>query len=549
MEMLKLPVGTGNFTEIRESGNYYVDKTHVIGQIVRDNGKIILFTRPRRFGKTTLQTMLEAFFDIRKSNTSLFTGLSIMNDKETVESWMNCYPVIFLSFKDVDGLNYENALSILKGIVQDLFSEYRFLLEDDIVEADASFLSRMLSGEITDLDIRRSLSVIVRLISAHYHKGVIIIVDEYDVPLAKAEANGYYSQMIDVMHSMLSILKDNPNVKKAILTGCLRISKESLFTGLNNMTVYSLTGAKYSDAFGFTENEVSRLLAYYNVSNKASDIKRWYDGYNIAGESIYAPWDMLSYINDLMSDKNALPDNYWANTSGNTIIRKFINHADINIYDDYSTLINGGYIAKIISEDLTYKDMYSNDNNIWSLMLSTGYLTLADKYRPNEEICLKLPNEEIRQLFIRAVNSWFQERMRSENLSELFNAIWNGDTKKIGSILSDYLERAISYYDYSESFYHAFVTGLFSATKYRGVSNRERGNGRSGLLIIDINNKRVAVFEFKIAKTENSIEKKLHEGILQIEDKKYASDFSRYRIFKYCVTFYKKGAYCISTSD
>lgn len=252
MEMLKLPVGTGNFTEIRESGNYYVDKTHVIGQIVRDNGKIILFTRPRRFGKTTLQTMLEAFFDIRKSNTSLFTGLSIMNDKETVESWMNCYPVIFLSFKDVDGLNYESALSILKGIVQDLFSEYRFLLEDDIVEADASFLSRMLSGEITDLDIRRSLSVIVRLISAHYHKGVIIIVDEYDVPLAKAEANDYYSQMIDVMRSMLSILKDNPNVKKAILTGCLRISKESLFTGLNNMTVYSLTGAKYADAFGFT---------------------------------------------------------------------------------------------------------------------------------------------------------------------------------------------------------------------------------------------------------------------------------------------------------
>ena len=507
MEMLKLPVGTGNFTEIRESGNYYVDKTHVIGQIVRDNGKIILFTRPRRFGKTTLQTMLEAFFDIRKSNTSLFTGLSIMNDKETVESWMNCYPVIFLSFKDVDGLNYESALSILKGIVQDLFSEYRFLLEDDIVEADASFLSRMLSGEITDLDIRRSLSVIVRLISAHYHKGVIIV-DEYDVPLAKAEANDYYSQMIDVMHSMLSILKDNPNVKKAILTGCLRISKESLFTGLNNMTVYSLTGAKYSDAFGFTENEVSRLLAYYNVSHKASDIKRWYDGYNIAGESIYAPWDVLSYINDLMSDKNALPDNYWANTSGNTIIRKFINHADINIYDDYSTLINGGYIAKIISEDLTYKDMYSNDNNIWSLMLSTGYLTLADKYRPNEEICLKLPNEEIRQLFIRAVNSWFQERMRSENLSELFNAIWNGDTQKIGSILSDYLERAISYYDYSESFYHAFVTGLFSATKYRVVSNRESGNGRSDLLIIDINNKRAAVFEFKIAKTENSIEKK-----------------------------------------
>lgn len=508
MEMLKLPVGTGNFTEIRESGNYYVDKTHVIGQIVRDNGKIILFTRPRRFGKTTLQTMLEAFFDIRKSNTSLFTGLSIMNDKETVESWMNCYPVIFLSFKDVDGLNYESALSILKGIVQDLFSEYRFLLEDDIVEADASFLSRMLSGEITDLDIRRSLSVIVRLISAHYHKGVIIIVDEYDVPLAKAEANDYYSQMIDVMHSMLSILKDNPNVKKAILTGCLRISKESLFTGLNNMTVYSLTGAKYSDAFGFTENEVSRLLAYYNVSHKASDIKRWYDGYNIAGESIYAPWDVLSYINDLMSDKNALPDNYWANTSGNTIIRKFINHADINIYDDYSTLINGGYIAKIISEDLTYKDMYSNDNNIWSLMLSTGYLTLADKYRPNEEICLKLTNEEIRQLFIRSVNSWFQERMRSENLSELFNAIWNGDTQKIGSILSDYLERAISYYDYSESFYHAFVTGLFSATKYRVVSNRESGNGRSDLLIIDINNKRAAVFEFKIAKTENSIEKK-----------------------------------------
>ena len=258
---------------------------------------------------------------------------------------------------------------------------------------------------------------------------------------------------------------------------------------------------------------------------------------------------MLSYINDLMSDKNALPDNYWANTSGNDIVRKFINHADLNIYDDYGTLINGGYIAKIISEDLTYKDMYSDDNNIWSLMLSTGYLTLADKYRPNKKIYLKLPNEEIRQLFIRAVNSWFQERMRSENLSELFNAIWNGDAQKIGNILSDYLERAISYYDYSESFYHAFVTGLFSATKYRVVSYRESGNGRSDLLIIDINNKRIAAFEFKIAKTENSIEKKLHEGILQIEDKKYASDFIRYKIFKYCVTFYKKSAYCIRTSD
>ncbi len=542
MDRLMLPIGQTDFRTIRTSGSYYIDKTGYISQIIRDGAASILFTRPRRFGKTTFQSMLRAFFDIREDSRDIFSGLAVMNDKEAAESWMNRYPVIYFTFKDIDGLNFGNAVYILNIALSELYQGYGFIKTDNGKEAET--FSRICNGNISIDDARNSLRLLAKLLYEHYGKKAVIIIDEYDVPLDKAEKNGYYREMLDVIRAMLlSVLKDCPYTEKGILTGCLRISRESLFTGLNNLAVYSVTGDEYQSAFGFTDEEVMRILHDAGLEDKADIIRKWYDGYSIGGISIYTPWDVISYVRRLQANRDAEPENYWVNSSGNDVIKRLIEMTDAEVGDDYSALISGGVIRKRIAETLTYSNLYSSPENIWSLFLMTGYLTLSGKYYPNDENELRLPNEEIRRLFASSVDEWFSERIRKDNRKELFDALWAGDAAKLSEIISQYLFDTISYYDYREDYYHAFLAGLLSGAGYIVKSNRKTGTGRADIMVLDKRNRRAAVFELKRSGTIEGMKASAEEAVCQFEGRKYGSDLEDYdRIIGFGISFFRKRA-------
>ncbi len=540
MNKLTLPIGQSDFRTIRASGSYYIDKTGYISRIIRDGATSIKFTRPRRFGKTTFQSMLRAFFDIREDNQDIFNGLEIMKDRDAVENWMNKRPVIFLSFKDIDGLDFESAIDILRGKLSSLYKGYAFIdIQDD---ENGRIFRDICRGKCSVSDIRRSLEVIAGLLCSHYGRKVIFILDEYDVPLDKAERNGYYRQMLDVVRSMfLSVLKDCPYTEKGILTGCLRISKESLFTGLNNLRVFSVTSDKYCSAFGFTEDEVSRLLHDAGLEDKAETIRKWYDGYSIGSMSIYSPWDVILCVDSLLSNPDAKPENYWANSSGNDAIRRLIDMTDAEVGDDYSTLINGGIIRKKLNETLTYNNLYSSPDNIWSLFLMTGYLTLAGEYDANEENALRLPNEEIRRLFASSVDEWFSDKVMNSSRKELFDALWSRDATALSEIISQYLFDTISYYDYREDYYHAFLAGLLSGAGYIVKSNRETGTGRADIMIRDKKNRRAAVFEVKRSPSKDAMDMDAERAIRQVDSRKYGKDLDGFRaVMFYGAAFFEK---------
>ena len=540
-DRMKMPIGVSDFEEIRSEDCYYIDKTSAIAQLVSDGARSILFTRPRRFGKTTFQTMLRSFFDIRKDSHDIFAGLDIMQYDEVVRTWMNKYPVIYLSFKDVDGRTYEEALDVLRGNIAELFQEYSFIDASES-EGDAELFRNMQNGKGSQSEIRRSVNVLSKLLFRHYGQKVILLFDEYDIPLDKAKINGYYDEMLDVIRAIfLSVLKDCPYTAKGILTGCLRISKESFFSGLNNLAVYSVTDSAYASAFGFTEEEVSGLLSDAGLSDKADTVRKWYDGYSIGGMHIYTPWDVMLYTSKLMMCKDAEPENFWANSSGNDTIRRFIDMTDASISDDYSMLINGNEISKKISGTLTYGNLYSSEDNIWSLLLAAGYVTLAGKYYPNGESLLRLPNEEMKSLFASSVDEWFSAEVQQSNRKELFNAIWEGDAECLSGIISQYLFNTISYYDYREDYYHAFLAGLFSGAGYIVKSNRETGTGRADILLLDRRNRRAAVFEVKRTYDESHMEASADEALKQIKEKEYGEDLFGYqKIFLYGASFFKK---------
>lgn len=540
---IRLPIGETDFREIRTGGYYYIDKTASISTLIRDGAKSILFTRPRRFGKTTFQSMLKSFFDIREDNKDIFQGLAVMNDKEAVENWMNRYPVIYLTFKDIDGLSFDSAFSKLKSKITELFQTYSFLGER-CPDGNKPAFSNLLSGTASSDEISQSFYLLAKLLCGYYGTRVIVLLDEYDVPLNKAERNGYYREMLDVIKSMLlSVLKDCPYTEKGILTGCLRISKESLFTGLNNLAVYSVTGDEYSDAFGFTESEVMKLLGDTELEDKAVIIRKWYDGYNIGKDQIYTPWDVLSYINRLQVNRDAKPENFWANSSGNDVIRKFIDLTDAEVGDDYSALISGGVIRKRIIETLTYSNLYSSEENIWSLFLMTGYLTLAGEYDPNGETELRLPNEEIRMLFASSVDEWFSDTVGKSDRKALFKAIWTEDAESLSKEISSYLRQTISTYDFQENFYHAFLAGLLSGAGYVVRSNRESGDGRPDIILLDRKAGIAAVFELKRSDTLDGMEASANEAVSQLRRREYGNDLVDYdRIIGFGISFYRKRA-------
>ena len=558
MQKQRMPVGNTNFAEIRENGFYYIDKTNLIDHIINDiNAKVTLITRPRRFGKTLNMSMLNCFFDIRKDSSPIFEGLAIMENKELCSEWMNRYPTIYLSFKEVGGITFDLAYGRLKALLQALYREYYFLTENLKDEDNIKMqFKRICSDQITETDISCSLKLLSQLMYEYYQKPIVLLIDEYDVPMAKGSSNGYYREITDVMRYMLSnALKDNPYLRLSVMTGCLRIAKESIFTGVNHLYVDSVGSIGLDEYFGFTDREMDKLLSDTDLIEYKQVFKSWYDGYRFGDKDIYCPWDVLNYVSDLQKKPGIAPKNYWTNTSGNEIIKEYLD-SGMDLSDDIETLIGGGYIEKIINEDITYEDLTSTEENFWSVLLMTGYLTsvsgekyvrLMEKgqyyYERNEEpkTKLRLVNNEIRELFAGTVAVWFNENIVKDERTELFNAIWSGNDEALSEIISDYLYQTISYFDYNENYYHAFLTGLLSGVKHCSVSsNLEAGLGRADIIIKNKPNRRVAIFEVKRAKNEDEMPKLCDEALRQIDEKKYYKPYKRETVLKYGVTFFEK---------
>jgi len=549
-----MPVGNTDFKEIRETGLYYIDKTMLIDQLVgKSRAKVTLFTRPRRFGKSLNMSMLQHFFDIREKSESLFEGLAISKNKALCDSWMNQYPTILVSFKDVGSSNFDTAYALLKGVISKLYESHRYLFEDNdsISKMKRKLIDMFLMREADAADLTDCLYLLTDIM---YHKyentPVILLIDEYDVPMAKGDANGYYRDITDIMSVMLGkALKDNPYIKFAVLTGCLRIAKESIFTGLNNPKIYSILDYGFEEFFGFTDSEIDCLLADTGFTGYKEKIKQWYDGYHFGDTDIYCPWDVLNYVSDLQQKAGIEPKNYWANTSGNDVIRQYLESDNVNPHSDFETLLAGKCIRKTIAEDITYDNLLSSEENFWSVLLMTGYLTVVPKDEVDAEnvsndtegVYLRLVNNEIKELFSRTVVSWFKNKMLKEDRTELFNAIWSGDAETITDELCGFLGDSISFYDYHEIFYHAFLTGLLSGVK--GIiikSNSETGTGRADVVLQYPRKGLAAIFEFKSAKSEAAMNKKCDEALKQIETRKYSFPFRHNTVLKYGIAFFEK---------
>ena len=562
-----MPVGNTDFKEIRETGLYYIDKTMLIDQLVGKSGaKVTLFTRPRRFGKSLNMSMLQHFFDCREKGESLFDGLAISKNKALCDSWMNQYPTILVSFKTVDATNFQDAVAQLKLVFADLFRSHIYLMDDNKLDNyDIKKLDRILSENPQNSDMMDSLSLLTRLLYTHHgNKPVILLIDEYDVPMAKGDAHGYYGDIINIMRSMYNkALKDNPYIKFAVLTGCLRIAKESIFTGLNNPKIYSILDYGFQEYFGFTDSEIDRLLADTGFTEYKEKIKQWYDGYRFGDTDIYCPWDVLNYVSDLQQKAGVEPKDYWANTSGNDILKQFLN-SKFNPRSDFEALLNGKCIKKRIVENITYNDLISSEDNLWSVLLMTGYLTVVPEDEvPAEDISsndingvyLRLVNNEIKELFSTTVSDWFKETVYRNSRDDLFKALWSGDAVELANIISRYLRTTISFYDYSESFYHAFLAGLLSGFGDISVtpkrkpgsisikSNREYGEGRADVVIENRVTHTAAVLEFKVADNITDVSSMCDVALSQIHDIGYAEALQEdegYDLISYGVIFYKK---------
>lgn len=556
MKDISVPIGNSDFREIREEGYYYIDKTGLIEELLHKQGtKITLITRPRRFGKSLGMSMLAHFFDIREDSRRLFEGLKVSGNKELCEKWQNQYPVLFLSFKDIDGLDFEGAKDMLRSRIFELCMEHSYLEKSEKVSEYArTFFSQMsdiVNGKMTDAQLKTSISLIIQMMQKYYGKQVILLIDEYDVPVAKANINGYYEQMIDLIQGILSAaLKDNTALKFAILTGCLKITKESIFTGTNNFTTDTISDRRYNEYFGFTHKEVEKLLQDAEMENKLELVQQWYDGYHFGDMDIYCPWDVLNYVKKVLEQGLEKPENFWEHTSDNAVIEQFLEKTDFDVTEKFETLLSGNYIKETISENLTYNFLASSEENLWSLLYMTGYLT---KVKPEDmekddkleegQTALRIPNAEVTDIFRKSVVEWFHKKVMNSDRRELFSALWNGDAEALTELLSDLLFDTISFHDYAESFYHAFVTGMVVSAGYIVESNYENGLGRSDIVVKDRRKRRAVVIEAKIAADENTMEKECRNALFQIEEKQYARKLERSgfrKVIRYGISFYKK---------
>ena len=544
-------VGESDFSSLREENSYYVDKTDLIYELVHDTrNKVTLFTRPRRFGKTLMMSMMENFFSIRKSSGQIFNGLAITKHEDFCKEWMNQYPVVFISFKDVEGEDFDGAYGMLKVQLADVTKGLSDLVNgDQSNQYDREAFDKLQSQRSTPEDVKNSLKTIMRMLYAIYGKKVILLIDEYDVPLARASEkntaeNGYYPKMLDVIRGIMSTaLKDNEFLQFAVITGCLRIAKESIFTGTNNFASYSVLDKNFSRYFGFTDEEVDRMLEVADRTARKSTIKEWYDGYVFGNSYVYCPWDVINFLSELRNYPDARPKNFWKNTSHNGILLTFVRRTDFDVADKFETLMNGGSITQTITDALTYDTLHSSEDNLWSVLLMTGYITKADASVDGETVALKIPNKEISTIFEDTVVRHFSEDVNTDVIRELMDALWDGDEGSATKIVSDLLWDTISYNDYHEDYYHAFLAGVFVGRGYAVESNKEKGLGRPDILLKDRKNRRAIIIEAKIAAKVSDLDRECDKAIKQIIDEKYAEGLYGYeKICCYGIAFFQKQA-------
>ena len=550
MNDLKIPVGVSDFAKIRNYKYYYVDKTGLIEDLLeKETAEVTLITRPRRFGKTMGMSMLDNFFDIRKDSKAIFEGLEISQNTELCSQWMNQWPVLFLSFKEVNGTVFDHAFNLLKFTLAQFCDDHAYLTESEKVTEEQKRIFRRLNDQTASLtDVQGALLVLMKMMRAYYGKPVILLLDEYDVPIAKASANGYYTEMLEVIRGMMSTaLKDNDALRFAVVTGCLRIAKESIFTGTNNFVSDTISSSHLNEYFGFTQTDVDQLLKDADCLKHAAAIKNWYDGYHFGDMDVYCPWDVMNYLRDLQRNPKAKPASYWKNTSDNSIIRSFIDYRGAKISQKLETLLSGGYILQKVEEDLTYDYLHSSEENLWSILYLTGYLTRVREEDlpaplPEDASALIIPNAEVREIFETTIQKWFDESAQTWNLTALFDAMWSGNAETLTAEINKLLYKTISYHDYKEDFYHAFLTGILAGSGCAVKSNREHGEGRSDIVIYHPDRPQVILFEAKYAKTLGGLQKSCAEALQQIEDRQYAKEFEDDydSVLCYGIAFYKK---------
>lgn len=550
MKEINIPVGISDFKEIRKNGYYYVDKTFLIKELLKTTAtKVTLITRPRRFGKTMAMSMLATYFDIRENSQDLFDGLEISKETDLCKEWMNQWPVVFLSLKDIDGLNFEDAYERLVVQISNLYKNYTYLLEYDKIDPDdRQIFLDLKAGKAEKAQVFQALRTLMRMLQIYHQKKVILLLDEYDVPIAKASSNGDYNQMLDVMKGIMSTaLKDNTSLQFSVVTGCLRIAKESVFTGTNNFVTDSITDSHYNEFFGFTQAEVDQILEDADAGKHAESVKYWYDGYHFGNVDVYCPWDLMNYLCDLQRNPEAKPDSYWKNTSDNAIIRSFIDYAGSSITKKLETLLAGGYIVEQIDESLTYDYLHSSEENLWSILYLTGYLTTVREEDlstsvPDGLSALAIPNAEIQEIFETTVMKWFSDSAKTWSRQTLFDAVWKNDCELLTQEMNKLLRKTISYHDYKEDFYHAFLAGIFAGAGYSVESNKEHGEGRSDIVVSDIVNGRVAVFEVKKSDALADLTSDCESALAQIDDRMYAKEFEDDydEVLCYGISFFKK---------
>ena len=542
--MKLLPTGIENFKMMIDKSAYYVDKTNFIEDVL--NEQVVLYTRPRRFGKTLNMSMLYYFFSIKeKENAYLFDDLNISKNKDALKV-QNKYPTIFISLKEMKNLTFDAQISSFSNVIYELLEKnLEILSSDQLSDTTKDILNKLHNRSSCVEDLKISLRVITNALYAYYQQKVIVLIDEYDVPLQAAYQNNYYEEMVEFLRSVFSsALKTNDALEKGVMTGCLRISKESIFTGLNNFTAYSVLNNISSEFFGFTELEVKQLLKAYNLSEKMDEVKEWYDGYQFGNKEIYNPWSTLMYVKNITQDVSFKPISFWANTSGNDLVVKYIQNGDKKLRKEFDVLMNGQSLIKYIKPELTYREM-DNINNIYSFLLLTGYLKVI-KDRGENQYELVIPNKEVYEIYKQSFMSYFEDYTTSKK-NELYQELVDGDAKKVNLLLNDILLRSISYFDNQESFYHGFLVGLLN--DYEVVSNRESGNGRFDVCVLPENILgTIVLIECKHSISEDDLIDDAKEGARQIVEQKYLEEhkFKKYEnVIGYGISFYKKQCYVV----
>lgn len=549
-DTLKLPVGIDDFKKIREAGFYYVDKTKLIEQLLQSWGEVTLFTRPRRFGKTLNMSMLKSFFEIG-AEKSLFQGLYISEKEKLCAEYMGKYPVIFLSLKGVEGLHFADAQKMLMTIINNEVRRHYYLkTSDKLTVEDRKQFEKMLLNE--DVNLVDSLRLLSQLLYLHYDQKVVILIDEYDVPLDKAFKNGYYQEMVSLIRGLFGqALKTNEFLQFAVLTGCLRVSKESIFTGLNNFEINSIVDIEHEEGFGFTDAEVMQMLKYYHCTNRYSDIKEWYDGYHFGNADIYCPWDVINFVKKLLTDSNAKPSAFWINSSGNDLVKLFVDKADQSTKDEIERLVAGESVTKRIRLDLTYNEIENSIDNVWSVLFTTGYLTNIGN--PESGVYeLVIPNREVHEVFVLQIQEWFQRSVaKEESMPEFSKAILEADAEGLQKQLNVIMSRMISVLDtkareeQKENFYHGLLLGLLRGSNPDWLikSNRESGDGYSDILIEPENPDAGIIIEVKHAASISGLDKACENAMAQIKNRRYDEalrENGRCEILAYGIAFHKK---------